>query len=185
MHGETLRHTQTPPPRLAPFLLALVALVALAPAAEAAEHRLGVGAQFWKTVDDLADDGFGDIEDDGFSWVVGYQYRPSGLLSFELDLEWAGDGFGGSTESAYSPIAFILVGHGFYAGVGAGVTVSDGFEDDDVSDPFWIGRVGWDVALLPGLSVDVNANYRAGAFDELEGTSTDAITLGAVLRFSL
>lgn len=162
----------------------LIALVAtLASPAVAADHSLGLGAHFWKTVDDLADDGFGDIEDEGFAYLVSYQYIPRGIFRFEIDLEYSDDGFGGYADETLSPIGMILVGSGLYVGAGIGVTLADGI--DDVSDPFYVGRIGWELAILGTLSVDIHANYRAGAFDELEDASTDAITLGAVARFRL
>ena len=65
-----------------------------------------------------------------------------------------------------------------WARVGAGVTISDGLPDD-VSDPFWAARVGWDFQVLPNVHVDLNANYRADAFSELEEVDSDAVTLGA------
>ena len=167
-------------------LLVLVALLTLAPAAEAVEHRLGIGAHFWKTVDDIADDigddSFANIEDDGFALVISYQRIPRGIFRLELDLEIYDEGFGGTDDTAFAPIAFVLVGHGLYAGVGAGITFSDGF-DGNASDPFYVARVGWEFDVLPKLTLDINANYRSGAFDELDQFETDAITLGAILRF--
>lgn len=164
--------------------LALLSLAVLvASPAVAADHRLGLGAHFWKTVEDLADDGFGDIEDEGYSYVVSYQYVPQGIFTLELDLEYSEDGFGGFQEETISPIGMVLVGGDLYAGVGIGVTTDSGF--GDASDPFYLARIGWELTLLPGFHVDLNANYRAGAFDELENAETDAITLGAVLRFDL
>lgn len=54
-----------------------------------------------------------------------------------------------------------------------------------VSDPFYAARVGLDFVLLPRIHLDVNLNYRAGTFDELDEASSDTITLGAALRFGL
>lgn len=172
-----------------PLLAALLLATLLSPGiVEAGEHRLGVGAHFWRTVDDIADDildsPFGDIEDDGFAWVVSYQYVPKGLFRLELDVEYYDGGFAGSPDSSYSPTGFILFGGNLYAGVGIGFTFSSGLEDD-VSDPFYVARVGWELDLLPGISVDINANYRADAFNDLDEASSDAITLGAILRFNI
>ncbi|MEL7061259.1 MAG: hypothetical protein AAGN46_14650 [Acidobacteriota bacterium] len=154
----------------------------------AAEHRLGIGARFFKTVDDIGDDlfddGFDGIEEDGFSYILNYRLEPGGLIHFEGELQYFPDGFGGSTDSALSPAVLVGIGGTFYGAAGVGVTFSDDFEDD-VSEPFWIGRVGWELDLLPGISLDINANYIADAFDELDDASTDAITLGALVRFSL
>lgn len=164
-------------------LLVVCGVVASAPA-EAAEKRLGFGVHYWRTVDDLDDEGVDDIEDDGVSYLGSYQVLPGGLLSFELDLEYFEEGFGGSTDSVFSPQAFVLIGHGLYAGVGVGVSYSSGFEDD-FSDPFYLARVGFNMELLPKLFLDINANYQANAFNELDEADTDAITLGALLRFGI
>ena len=112
-----------------------------------------------------------------------YQYAPEGWFRFELDLEYYEAGFGGSTDAAVSPLAFLLLELGLYAGVGVGVTVSDGL-DDNVSDPFYAARLGYDFAPLPNVHIDLNANYRADAFSALEDADTDALTLGASLRIA-
>lgn len=151
---------------------------------EAAEHRFGIGARFWKTVDDLADDGFDGIEDDGYAIVLNYKMKPRGLFHLQVEAEIYEDGFGGSDDTAVAPIAYLGIGGNLYAAAGVGVIVSDGLSDN-VSDPFFAGRIGWELDLLPGISVDINANYYADAFDELGDASTDAITLGALVRFSL
>ena len=168
------------------FGLLLVTLVA-APA-QAADHRLGVGAHFWRTLDDFTDDifndPFDDIEDDGFAIVASYQYVPDGLFRLEVDLEYYDGGFGGSNEAAWTPIGYVIFGGNWYVGVGVGFTFSDGL-DGDVSDPFYAARIGREIDLLPGISVDINANYRADAFSELEDAESDAITLGAIIRFNI
>lgn len=160
----------------------LVAALLLCAPAAATQHSLGLGAQFWKTLDDLADDGFDDVEEDGFAYVASWKVEPQGLFFFELDVEYFDDGFGGSTDSTVGPSVFVGIGHNWYAAAGVGVNFSSDFEDD-VSDPFWVGRVGKDFHLLPGIRLDIHLNYRADAFEELENASTDAITLGALVRF--
>lgn len=166
----------------------LLAAMSIPGTAMAGEHRLGVGAHFWRTVDDFADDilndPFDDIEEDGFAWIVSYQYVPKGLFRIELDVEYYDGGFGGSPDASYSPIGFLLFGGNIYAGVGVGFTVSSGLEDD-VSDPFYAARVGWEIDLLPGISVDLNANYRADTFANLDRASSDTVTLGAIVRLDL
>lgn len=169
---------------LLPAVLILALSLAHPATAVAGEHRLGLGAHFWRTVDDLPDDGFDDIEDDGLAWVVSYQYIPASLIKFELDLEYYDGGFAGSPDSSLTPIAFVMVGGTLYGALGVGLTYSSGFVDD-VSDPFFAARVGYVLTVLPGVRVDINANYRAGAFNELDEADTDAITLGAILRFNL
>ena len=61
---------------------------------------------------------------------------------------------------------------------------SDGVFNDS---PFYMLRAGFDFAILPFLSLDINANYR---FDDWSSFSTndldtDTIRLGAAIRFSL
>lgn len=170
------------------LLLGLVLALGLAPAqAFAADHFLGGGLEYWRTVDGLP--GTGDvegIEDDGSSWVLSYQYRPAGLFRFELDLEYFEDGFAGSTETAIAPQAFVLVGKGIYGGIGAGFTFSDGL-DNDVSDPFYMGRLGFEFSLLGPIKLDLHATYRFDDWDQLEDIDldTDTYTFGAYIRFKI
>ena len=114
-------------------------------------------------------------------WLV---FVPAGVVKLELDLEYFEAGFGGSTSEAFAPAAYVLVEWGLYGGVGVGVTISDTL-DDNVSDPFYAARLGWDFQVLPRLHVDVHANYRANTFAELEDYDSDSITLGAALRVAL
>lgn len=164
-------------------LLGLALALSGTSSAAAAEHRLGLGLLYFDATDDLGNGGI-DINDDGTAWVLSYQYRPGGLLSFEFDLELAPDGYAGASDSTVSPVAWVLFGKGLYAGLGAGVSFSSDFEDD-VSDPFFAARVGFNFLLLPRTRLDVNVNYRADAFDGLGDVDSDAITLGAILRFTI
>jgi hypothetical protein len=167
-----------------PWILGAALAVVIAAPAPAAEHRLGGGVHYWRTVDDLEDEGFDEIEDDGRSFVLSYQYVPAGLVKIQLDAEYFEEGFGGATEEAISPQLYLVLGSRLYAAVGVGLTYSDEFENS-WSDPFYAARVGMDFLLLPRTHLDLNANYRADAFGELEEADTDAITLGAVVRFRL
>lgn len=162
--------------------LALCATWGASPAA-AGEHRLGGGVHYWQTVDDLFD-GAG-LEEQGVSLLASYQYVPNrGLFSFELALEYFDDGFGGSTDTAYAPVAYIVVGRKLYVAAGIGVTFSSGLADDP-SDPFYNTRLGYQFHLLPGLLLDINANYRTNAFEAITNFDSDTITLGAIARFKL
>ncbi len=177
-----IRHLSTPLRLKVLTTICLVFCLTSATDAAAGEHRWGVGAQFWKTVDDLADDGLDDIEDDGLAWVFSYQYDPGSLMKFEIDLEYYDGGFSGSPDSSISPVGFIIIGNKIYGALGIGVTYSGGLQDD-ISDPFYAVRVGYVLTLLPKIRIDINANYRANAFSDLDDADTDAITLGAILRF--
>ena len=170
------------PPTLTLAVAFIVALVSSSPA-QAAEHRVGGGFMYWKTIDSIDSDFFGDIDDDGLSTVLSYQYRPDGLFSVEVDLEYFESGFGGAQEAAYSPQVYALVGKGFYAGLGVGFTYSDDF-DGNYSDLFYAARGGFNMALLPGVHLDLNANYRFDAWDELGDAGSDTIFLGAQVRFA-
>jgi hypothetical protein len=160
------------------LLLAAATGLGAAAGAGAAEHRIGVGQLYWRSLDDL---GELNLEDDGAATYLSYQYVPEGIFKVEVDLEYYSQGFAGSTSAAYSPVLFLLAEFGLYGGLGVGVTVSDGLTDN-ISDPFYAARLGWDFQLLPRLHLDVNANYRAGTFQELRDYDQDSITLGAAAR---
>jgi hypothetical protein len=169
-------------PLLPLALLSLVLLLTLTGSspAGAAEHRFGVGVNYWRTLDDLVDEGF-DVEEDGLAPVVTYQYRPGGLIGLQIDLEYFEEGFGGSLSEALSPQVYVTVGGGLYGAVGVGITYSSDFQDE-FSDPFWAARVGFDFELLPKIHLDIHANYRANAFSELDQADTDTVILGAAVR---
>src|SRR5262245_5011250 len=165
------------------FLLPLC-LFLLPARVEAGEHRFGAGVHYWKTVEDIADElpEF-DIDEDGLTGVLSYQYV-AGFTRFELAAEYFEAGFQGSNDWAVAPQAYVLVGRGFYGGVGVGVTYSD-FADGDWSDPYFIGKVGIDLLLLPKVHLDINADYRFAEWDQLGDADTDTVTLGATVRFTL
>ena len=160
-------------------LLVLLVALGLAGAAGAAEHRFGFGGHYWVALDDFAEEL--DIDEDGIAPYFTYQFVPAGLFRLELDVEYFPDGFGGATSEAFAPAAYALLEWGLYGGLGVGVTYSDTL-DSDFSDPFYAARLGWDFQILPRLHVDVNANYRANSFSDLEEYDTDSITLGAAVR---
>jgi hypothetical protein len=167
--------------------LATALLAALTPAlAAAGEHRIGFGYHYWETLDEIDLDELDEIDESGSSAVFSYQYLMTPYFRFEVDVEYFEDGFGGSLDEAYAPQVYLLFGRFIYAGVGAGVTNSDGFPSgDEWSDPWYQGRIGLELLALPRLHLDVNANYRANTFEALEEYDTDSFTLGASLRLSL
>jgi hypothetical protein len=103
------------------------------------------------------------------------------MFSLELDLEYFPDGFAGSTEDAFSPQAYLLIGRGLYGGAGVGVTYSDG----ETSDLFYAAKIGFDIAIIPHVSLDINANYRFNDWSLIDEVDTDTVTLGALVRFRL
>jgi len=158
----------------------MLAVAAVTPA-RASEHRIGIGYHYFQTVNNINSPG--DVNDKGSSLVASYQYLPGGLIRFEGDLEVYPDGYGGSTGKAYSPQAYVLFGRGLYGGVGIGLNKSDTFVSGKKwSDPWYAARVGLDMLLLPKLHLDLNVNYRANAFNQLDNAKTDAMTFGASVR---
>ena len=142
----------------------------------AEDHRLGGGANYWVTVDDIDAD---DVDDNGFSYLASYQYWPS-LIGLELAVEFLPDRFG---DDAYAPQAYLLAGSGLYAGAGVGIVNSDG---DFADDPFYALKAGLNFELLPSLYLDVAAHYRFESTEDLEDEDTeidsDTVFLGAAVR---
>ena len=161
-----------------------LAVLTAAPAALAGSHSIGIGANYWKTIDDLDTGDVTDIDESGLSWIASYQYAPAGIFKLELDLEYYPE-LGAAGETFWSPEAFVLVGGTLYAGAGVGVYYSDGTFSDS---PFFMLRAGLDIAILPFLSLDINANYRFNDWETLDlsdDLGTDTIRLGAAVRFSM
>jgi hypothetical protein len=147
----------------------------------AGEHRIGGGANYWVSIDDI-EVGDNKLDDDGIAFFGSYQYWP-GLLGLEVDVEFLPDRFG---ESAVSPQAYLLVGKGIYAGVGIGTTYTDG---DFVDEPFFALKAGFNIELLPGIYADIYGNYRfndsADFEDEDTDIDTDTVFLGLAVRIAL
>ena len=67
-------------------LLVIVVFLALSGSqVQAADHRIGGGLNYWVALDDVD---VGDVDDDGFSYLISYQYWP-GLLGqdFQVHLQ--------------------------------------------------------------------------------------------------
>ena len=150
------------------------------------EFSIGGGAHYWRTLEEIADDD--EFDDDGLAYMASIQIVPARLLRIEADVEIFPDGFAGSTDTAYAPQGYLILGSALYAGLGVGTVYSSDFEDD-FSDPFYVVRAGLNLELLPGLYLDLNANYHFVEWEEIEDVDDDAdgdtITLGAMLRVVL
>ncbi len=176
--------------RLTPsrFLAALVGLLVCLPAsARAAEHTLGGGVRFFETADDVNIGDLGSIEDSGNSLVLAYGVNPAGLFRFEFDLEYIEDGYLPETGEVISPKALVLLGGTLYGGAGVAI---DFYPDnlassEDASDPYFIGRLGLDLLLLPRIHLDINANYETDKFGSVFGADSDSITFGALVHFRI
>lgn len=147
-----------------------------------AENSLGLGARYFQTVDSLDK----PFEESGMAPLISLKMELAPLLHVQVDGVLYPDGYAGSDKDVLSPQAFLLLGSGLYAGLGAGTLYADGEFSDS---PFFIARAGIDIALFPALHLDVNANYEFSEWDGIneldENVDTDTVTLGAALRFLL
>ena len=143
-------------------------------------HRVGGGLRYWVALDDIDVE---DVDEDGLSFILSYQYVMAEYFKLEADLEFLDEGYAGADEAVWSPQAYFLIGKGLYGGVGVGINYSDG---DWADDPFFAFRAGVDLEVLPSIFLDINANYRFEKwnFDRIEeDIDTDTITVGAILRY--
>jgi len=164
--------------RMTVVLGSLLAFIMTGSPAEAV--RLGIGANYWQTIDSVDVD---DFDEDGLSWVASLQFELADYSKLEIGVEWYEAGFGGAAEDLYAPQAFFLLGKGLYAGIGIGGYYTDG---EWAEDPFYALRAGLDVEVLPNISLDINANYRFQTWDDLsddgKDIDTDTVILGAAIR---
>ncbi len=149
------------------------------PSASAGSHAIGIGANYWRTVDELDT----DIDRDGLSWLATYQRNLSRLLAVQTDLEWFPSGFGGTEKDVFAPQAYLLAGGALYIGVGIGILYSDGDFNDK---PYYAVRLGLDLEMLPTVHLDINANYQFSEWDTIyqleESISSDTVFMGAAVR---
>ena len=164
--------------------VAIIGLFASAPGARAeSTHRLGVGANYWTMLDDIDVD---DIDKNGFSGLVTYQYKPAALLKLEADLEVFPEGFQGIDNVACAPEAYLVLGSVIYGAAGIGILYADGDFD---SNPFYALRAGLDLEIIPRFHLDLNVNYRFAEATHLRDVArdidADTLMLGAALRLEL
>ncbi len=157
------------------LILLVLILLPSAPAL-AGSHRIGAGANYWVAIDDIKID---NIDEDGFSYLFSYQYRPT-LVGLQADLEFLPDLFG---ENAIAPAAYLVVGSAIYAAAGVGMVSQDG---DWADDPFFALKAGLDLEVLPHIYLDLSGSYRFSSEykvnDALDKIDTDTVFLGAAVR---
>lgn len=167
--------------RLLMIALMLAATSLLMVNTAAAGHRIGGGANYWLTIDDIDLDNH-DVDEDGFSFLASYQYW-KGLFGVELDLEFLPDRF---DDTAVAPEAYVLLGKAIYAGAGIGIMYTDGSFADE---PFFALRAGLNLEVLPAIYLDIYGNYRFNDKKDLENEvsdiDSDTVFFGAALRFEL
>jgi hypothetical protein len=163
------------------IVASLISIAGVARGGEGAS-RFGVGAHYWKTVDNVD---VNDVDEDGIAWLATYQYKPD-YLGLGLDLEWKKKGFGGAPEAVYEPQAYLILGKGLYGAAGIGGYYSDG---EFADDPFFFFRAGLDIEFLPPLHLDIHGIYRFEKWNSLNNSNTDidsdTVTLGAAVRLAL
>lgn len=165
------------------WLVGLVAMVVAGVAGSAsADHAIGAGANYWRTIDDVKDHpGF---DRDGVSYYLSYQYKPVPILFLEAQVESMPDGFIAGDKSVIAPQLYLGAKILFvYGAAGIGRYYSDGEWADKM---FYVLRAGVDLTLIPFVHLDINANYQFWNLDELDnrGTDigTDTVRLGAAVR---
>ncbi len=143
-------------------------------------HRLGGGVRYWVALEDIDTD---DVDENGFAFILSYQYQMAGFFKLEGNVEFLGEGYAGSDDYVISPQAYFLVGRGLYGGLGIGINCSD---VDFADNAYFALRAGVDFEILPSILLDINGNYRFedwNSDDVKEDINTDTVTLGAILRF--
>lgn len=143
-------------------------------------HRIGLGVNYWKTIDNLDQ----DVTSDGFSYLISYQYAPVWFVKIGTNLELFPD-LANSTDPVFAPELFVTLGGLIYGGVGMGIYYHDGNWGDK---PFYMLRAGLDLPVLPRLFLDLNVNYRFNDWNTLnfvDDIGTDTVHLGAAVRFVL
>ncbi len=160
------------------ILLVTLAVFTMAFQAHAEESRIGIGANYWLTIDDIDTD---NIDENGLSFYASYQYW-MGLIGIEADIEVLPDKFG---EDAFAPQIFILAGSGVYAGAGIGIEYRDG---SFAEEPFFALKAGINLELLPSIYLDIYGTYRFNDTADLDATlddiDTDTVFLGTAVRMS-
>ncbi len=141
-------------------------------------HSIGVGAHYWKVLDDIGDE---DFDESGLSYIGMYRYD-GGLLAIQAEVEVYPGDFGNVEDEVYSPQVVAILGDGLYAGIGAGILYSDG---EFANKPFFLFRAGINILAFGPVVLDINANYIFTDFDELSSSDidSDTVTLGAMLRW--
>ncbi len=161
-----------------------VVLVGLLVAAQGvraeSNDRIGVGVNYWRTLDNID---ISNFDENGISWLATYQHKLADLIKVEADLEMYSSGFLGIDKTVYAPEAYLVVGSTIYGAIGAGIFYAD---SDFADDPFYALRAGLDLEIIPQFYLDLNVNYRfvgtTNLNDEHRNIDTDTMTLGTALR---
>ncbi len=138
--------------------------------------NFGLGVNYFTAIDDLSS----DIDKDGFSYFISYQYRP-GLIGFEANFEVLPDIY---NVDAITPSAYLIVGKTLYAAVGMGIMQYDGHW---ANDPYYGLKLGLNLSLTESIILDVFGKYQISSKVDIDNAidniDTDTIYLGGAVRF--
>lgn len=166
------------------ILSALVALTLLpiSTYAKSGGFEIGVGANYWYSVEDAIDKEF---DEDGLGWMLSTRWMFTDYIGLGFEFERSPDNFIALEDPMYAPSAHLIVGDKLYIGFGVGCYYYDG---DFYENEWYNVRAGIKIELLPSVMIDFNVNYRADDFDEIEDLdkNIDAETLvfGGAVRFA-
>ncbi len=145
--------------------------------------QLGVGAHYWRAIDSVDTSRF---DQSGIIWLLSARYQPVPILGLGLEVEQFPKGFAGASETLYAPAFYLLLGKPLYAGLGAGLYMTDG--GNYSSSLFYVLRGGLMFSLLPLTVIDLHLNYRVDTWDAVSTAArevdTDTLTLGGALRIA-
>lgn len=164
-------------------LLALGLAVCLPAATEASGFEVGVGANYWYSLKDAVDNSF---DEDGLGWMISTRWMFTDYLGLGFELERSPDNFVLLDKPMYAPSAHLIVGSGLYLGLGVGCYYYDG---DFYENEWYNLRLGIKMKIIDPVVIDLNVNYRADSFDEVEDVvdnlDSQSLTLGAAIRIDL
>jgi opacity protein-like surface antigen len=177
-------------------LLAIIFSSCLTMPVLAAEHSLGFGGHYFRTMDEISDDLEDDYADafhkDGIGFNISYRYKPSSMFGMQLELQVFPDGYY-FAKNAYSPRILFVIGSTLYLGAGVAwnyLTMEDSFndivEDGEWTDSYYLIRAGVELPIFaPQLKFDLNANYELNEWSELDEYNSDYLSFGIGLRILL
>jgi hypothetical protein len=145
-----------------------------------AQHRLGGGIHYLRTVDNISDDDSVDLNRNSVSLVVSSLWD-FGLIAVDGQVEYMFD-YVGTGDPLWQPQVWGLLGDLIYGGLGVGIGYTDG---EWLDDPFYAIRAGVDLPL-GGAGLDLYGTYRfqgAPEFEDLTGDNLNSVTFAALIRF--
>ena len=149
----------------------------------ASGFEIGVGANYWYSIDEAKDRSF---DRDGLGWMVTSRLGLTDYFAIGLEVEQTPDNFVFLDEKLYMPAVYAILGDGIYLGIGAGTYYYDG---DFYEDVWYALRGGFKFPILTrNLVLDINVNYRVenwdGIKDVKDTVDSDTLMVGAALRLA-